>query len=233
MSKRADKIAQNRKQKRQRRMIALFMIIGGALIIAALLIWPSLNTAQSPVIIPPAHEFPLAEGTSLGSPDALVVIEDYSDFLCSHCRDFDQHTLPLIIENYVASGQVRIEFRQFPILGSGSTTAANASLCAAEQDHFWPYADLLFANQSTVGAGGFSSARLLAFAEALNLDRDQFSSCLDEGRFNARVGAEYAAGTDSGVNSTPTFFINGEKLVGAAPFADFQQAIDSALQLAE
>ncbi|MEJ2549720.1 MAG: DsbA family protein [Anaerolineales bacterium] len=229
MSKRADKIAQNRKQRSQRRLIGLFMIIGGALIIAALLIWPSLNATQD-INVPAAREYPFADGTSLGSPDAPVVIEDYSDFLCSHCRDFDQSTLPQIIANYVSTGQVRIEFRQFPILGSGSTVAANASLCAAEQNRFWQYTDLLFANQT---AANFSSARLIAFAESLNLDRDQFSSCLDEGRYNTRVDAEFTAGRDRGVNSTPTFFINGQELVGAAPYVDFQQVIDSALQLAD
>ncbi len=235
MSKRAEMIARRQRQKLQRRLIALVMIIGAALVIAALLIGPGLNATRSAadIVVPEPREFTLAEGTSLGSPDAPVVIEDYSDFQCSHCKNFHENTLPQIIENYVATGQVRVEFRQYPFLGQESKDAANASLCAAEQDRFWEYASLLFANQGSIDARWFSSARLLAFAETLNLDQEQFSSCLDEGRFDTRIEAEYTAGTDMGVNSTPTFFINGQKLVGAAPFADFQLAIDSALQLAD
>lgn len=229
MSKRKEVIARRRRQKRQRLLIMVVVVVGLAFTFTALLIWPSLNNGKE-IIIPENRALPFAEGTSLGRADAPVVIEDYSDFQCSHCRNFHQNTLPQIIDNYVATGQVRFEFRQYPFLGQESTTAANASLCAAEQGHFWEYADLLFANQAGIDSRAFSTKRLRAFAEILELDQDQFSICLEVGRYNAEVGAEFSAGTSNGVNSTPTFLINGQALVGAAPYADFQFTIEAALQ---
>ncbi len=231
MSKRAKMIARRRRQKRQRRLITAIIVIGVTAAIAALLIGPG-SDSLGEIILPEKRTFPFAEGTSLGSLDAPVVIEEYSDFQCVYCRDFHQETLPQIIATYIANGQVRFEFRQFPILGRESSAAANASLCAAEQNHFWEYADLLFANQADVGSGTFSSARLLAFAETLDLNQDEFSSCVNEGRYNSRVGAELTTANANGVQSPTTFFINGEIIEGPEPpsIADFQLAIESALQ---
>jgi protein-disulfide isomerase len=231
MSKRTKMIARRRRQKRQRLLISAIVVIGAAVAIGALLIRPGSDTSVE-MTIPESRTFPLVDGTSLGNPDAPVVIEEYSDFQCIYCRDFHQNTLEQIIDTYIATEQVRFEFHQFPILSNESVAAANASLCAAEQDRFWEYADLLFANQVEVGSGAFSSDRLLAFAETLDLDQDEFSRCVHEGRYASKVGMEYAAANTKGVNSPTTFFINGEIIHGPEPppFADFQLAIESALQ---
>lgn len=229
MSKRKEIVARRRRQRQQRLLITLIIIIGIALTFTALLILPNLNSTNE-IVIPENHEFPYVDGTSLGRADAPVLIEDYSDFQCSHCRRFHQQTLPKIINDYIAAGQVRFEFRQYPFMGRESTAAANASLCAAEQGQFWEFADLLFANQAGIDSRAFSTTRLRAFAEILNLDQDQFSSCLDEERYNAELAADIAAATSNSVNSTPTFLINGQALVGAAPYADFQFEIETALE---
>ncbi len=231
MSKRAKMIARRRRQKRQRRLISAIIAVGAVVAIAALLIRPG-SDPNGEIIIPEKRTLPFVEGTSLGRLDAAVVIEEYSDFQCVYCRYFHENILPQIIATYIANGQVRYEYRQFPILGSESNTAANASLCAAEQDRFWEYADLLFANQADVGSGTFSSTRLLAFAETLDLDQNEFSSCVNEERYNSKVEAESAAAIANGVKSPTTFFINGEIIQGPEPppFADFQLEIESALQ---
>ena len=228
MSKRTEIIARRRRQKRQRYLTSTVVVAVIAVTFAALLIQPSSENDRE-IIIPEPRTFPLEDDTSLGNPDAPVVIQNYSDFQCSHCGNFHRDTLPQIIEHYVVTGQVRFEFRQLPFLGRESLAAANASLCAAEQDRFWEYSDILFTNQARIDSGAFSSARLLAYAETLDLNLDQFSSCLDEGHYNTRAGDELASGNASGINSTPSFLINGELLVGAAPFTDFQLTIESAL----
>jgi len=228
MSKRAEMIARRRRQKRQGFLTSTVIVVGLAVAIAALTLRSDLDKEKE-IIISEPQTFPYEDDTSLGKTDAPVVIQGFSDFQCSHCRNFHRDTLPLIIENYVVSGQVRFEFRQFPFLGTESLAAANASLCAAEQDRFWGYSELLFANQANIDRNAFSSARLRAFAEALELNMDQFSSCLDEGRYHDKVDDELASGKAGGINSTPSFLINGQLLVGAAPFTDFQLAIESAL----
>ncbi len=231
MSKRGKMIARRRRQKHQRRLISAIIVVGAVIAIAALIIRPG-SDPNGEIIIPEKRTLPFVEGTSLGSQDAPVVIEEYSDFQCVYCRYFHENMLPQIIATYIANGQVRYEYRQFAILGRESNAAANASLCAAEQDRFWEYADLLFANQTDVDSGTFSSARLLAFAETLDLDQNEFLSCVSEGRYTSRVEAESAAAIANGVKSPTTFIINGNIIQGPEPpsLADFQLEIESALQ---
>lgn len=231
MSKRAEIRERRRKERQKRRLISISLVVGVALIFTAILIWPNFAPIGD-IAIPDSREFPMIEGVALGAPDAPVVIENYSDFQCSFCRLFHQTTLNQIVDTYVATGQVRIVFRQFPRLGQESVNASNASLCAAEQGKFWEYAEILFANQTGVEARNFTSRRLLAYAETIGLDADQFSSCLREERYNADIGADLQKGIEAGVTSTPSFLINGELLVGAQPFEQFQALIDAALEQA-
>ncbi|NIS83152.1 MAG: thioredoxin domain-containing protein [Anaerolineales bacterium] len=231
MSKRQEIRERRRREQRQRRMITLGIIVGVALIFTALLIWPNFAPIGD-IVIPPAREFPQADGVVFGDPDAPVLIEDYSDFQCSFCRQFHETTLNQIVSTYVVNGQVQFAFRQYPFLGEESLMAANASLCAAEQNKFWEYADILFANQTGVNARVYTSRRLDAFAEAIGLEVNQFSACLKEKRYEAQVQSDYADGRANGVQSTPSFFINGEALVGAVEFPAFQNLIDAALEQA-
>lgn len=231
MSKREEIRQRRRKERQQRRLMTISIVVGAALIFTAILIWPNFAPIGD-IVIPDNREFPMSEGVTFGDPDAPVLIEDYSDFQCSFCRQFHQTTLTQIVNSYVATGQVRFAFRQFPFLGDESVNASNASLCAAEQDRFWEYAEILFANQTGVEARNFTARRLSAFAETIGLDIDQFSSCLNEERYADDIRAEAQAGIEAGVNSTPSFLINGELVVGAVPFEEFQSRIEAALEQA-
>ena len=91
------------------------------------------------------------EGRLLGNPDAPVRIVAYEDFSCSHCGDFNRDTKPLLDEEYVSQGVVSIEFRHLVLLGPDSLSAHAASECAAEQNLFWPYHDVLFQRQGRAG----------------------------------------------------------------------------------
>lgn len=127
---------------------------------------------------------------------------------------------------------VRFEYKNFAFLGSESIQAAAAAACANEQDQFWPYHDILFANQRGENQGAFRDDALKAFAAALELDEIAFNDCLDSGRYVAEVQAETAAGRERGVRSTPTLFFNGEKIEGAIPFEQLQIYIEAALTAA-
>ena len=133
------------------------------------------------------------------------------------------------METYADTGLVRFEYHHFAILGNESQRAAEASECALEQDAFWPYHDVIFANQRGENMGAFSEGNLLSFAEALELDTAAFESCLDSDRYAAEVRADSASGQERGVSSTPTLFINGEMVQGAIPFDQLQARVEAAL----
>lgn len=117
---------------------------------------------------------------------------------------------------------VRIGFFHFAFLGPDSFTAAEASECAAEQDGFWDYRNQLFEGQSS----GVSTNTLVQFAENIGLDTVSFKDCLDAGRYKEIVEEQSAIGRQIGVQSTPTFIVNGQGIVGAQPYETFEQVID-------
>jgi protein-disulfide isomerase len=117
----------------------------------------------------------------------------------------------------------------FAFLGPESQSAAEASECAADQDAFWEYHDLLFDSQEGENRGAFNDENLKAFAEQLDLDTEQFNECLDSGKYTTLVQNETAAARQLGVQSTPAFVINGQAVIGAQPFDVFQQVIEQEL----
>jgi protein-disulfide isomerase len=110
--------------------------------------------------------------------------------------------------------------------------AAQASECAADQGKFWPYHDALFAAQNGENRGAFSVANLKKMAGNVGLEPDAFGSCLDSGKFKSAVEQEKASGESLGIKSTPTFFVNGQRIVGVQPYSVFKDAIERALQAA-
>ena len=186
---------------------------------------------------------PPVDGRLLGDPDAPVQLVAFEDFSCSHCGDFSRDAKPLIEAEYVTDGRVAIEFRHMAILGADSERAAAASECAADQNLFWPYHDVLFARQG--GQGWASDDNLKTFAREMNdafggsdLDLDAFDACVDSGEKLQLVrDATDEAGQSvvgaGGQPSTPTFFINDALAVqGARPSEDFREQIDAALAAA-
>jgi len=212
-------IREKRRRDRQRqRLITILVVVGVALVIAALLIAPSIRNSLVPVgdIIEVTPETrPMADGTAMGDPDAPVLIEVYEDFQCPACRIYSNEVEPLVTENHVANGEVYYVFRQYPFLddrapNKESDQAANASMCAAEQGRFWDYHDILFANWNGENQGSFSDKRLLAFAETLGLDTEAFTACFEENRYQDQIQADLAAGNAAGVQGTPSVLVNGE-----------------------
>ena len=228
MSKRAEMRRKRLRERRLRRLVVIFIFLGVALLITATIIWPNIAPIGD-IVIPQAISYPLADGNAIGDPNAPVVIEEFSDFQCSYCRTFHQTTGAQIIEQYAETGQVFFIFRNFVIIGRESLAAANGSMCAAEQGKFWEFADILFANQSGHDTGAFSDRRLEAYAESINLDTSLFRSCMRESRYQDQIQQDYQTGVSYGINSTPSFIINGKPVVGALTFSEFQAEIEAAL----
>lgn len=163
----------------------------------------------------------------MGREDAPVTIVEFSDFQCPYCGSFAATTGRQIIAQYVQTGKVRFGYIHFPFLGPASTLAAQASECAAEQDAFWDYHDLVFENQDSINA-----TRLKELAGDLGLNQQTFDACLDSGKYEAVVNSQGEFSQSIGVRSTPSFLINGQPLIGAQGFEVFRQVIEAELESA-
>ena len=230
---------QREKKQRQQRIVTILVLAGVAIIIAAFLIIPSIQRATAPVgafVTAVPHERPMVDGTTMGDPNAPVVLQVFEDFQCPSCRQYSQDIEPSVIDAYVATGKVRYEFHQYPFLDDSAATkesdqAANASMCASEQNRFWDYHDTVFANWNGENQGAYTDKRLVAFAEAIGLDMTEFNSCFESNKYKDQINADLNLGTQLGVTGTPSVFVNG-KIVkpGYIPsFQDIQQAVDAAL----
>ena len=161
----------------------------------------------------------------LGEENAPIVIVEFSDFFCTYCkRHFDQTFAPLL-ENY---GEfIRYVYRDFARLTPESTPAAAAAQCAFAQGKFWEFRAAFFDNQSELGYEFY-----LQTAEEYELDIEEYTACLDEGRYIDEVDIDGFDGQIAGIRGTPGFFINGKILSGAQPYSIFERMIQRELKKA-
>ncbi len=174
-------------------------------------------------IQPPRIEV-AASGPSLGPDDAPVTIVEFSDFQCPFCGRVEP-TVREVLERYPE--QVRLVFRHFPLdsIHPRARAAAVASVCAADQGHFWQYHERLFANQRALG-----DRDLIRYAGELDLDLENFRACTQADEARATVQGDLEAGQAAGVSGTPAFFVNGILLSGAKPVVSFAELIDRELE---
>lgn len=164
-----------------------------------------------------------------GQPGAAVTIYEMSDFQCPYCREFALTTLPIIEREYVRPGKVRIVYVNLPLtnLHANAAAAAVAGLCAARQHKFWPMHDLLFQRQDMWAKLAAPRPYFLALGDTLRLERGQFADCLVSAAAAREVEADGRRAERAGARSTPTFYIEGGLLEGAAPVAVFRTVLDS------
>jgi protein-disulfide isomerase len=168
----------------------------------------------------------------LGDPNASVTVVEYADFQCPYCERFFSDAGTKIREQYVKTGKVKMIYRDFSFLGPESTASAEAAECAKDQGKFWAYHDAIY-NTEAVDAkennGNLNRSLFLGLAKNLKLDTDAFTSCMDSNKYTSVVTKSTTDAQALGVSSTPTIFVNGQKILGAQPFSVFQAAIDQAL----
>ncbi len=175
------------------------------------------------VLLAPPRAEVQAVGPSRGSITAPVTIVEFSDFECPFCSRASA-TMKKIEESY--GSRVRIVFRDFPLASHrGAPRAAEAAHCAEEQGKFWEMHDRLYSK----GGGTLTDADLRRFAGEAGLDGQKFGTCLDSGKYTETWKTSQAEGMRIGVGSTPTFFINGRMIPGAAPYEIFAAMIDEEL----
>ena len=118
----------------------------------------------------------------------------------------------------------------FAFLGPESFTAAEASECAADQDEFWAFHDLVYEAQQIKTVDALDSESLKKFAFEIGLDTDEFNECLDSGKYTDIIRTQTSTAQSLGVHSTPAFLINGIPILGAQPFENFQEIIEQELE---
>lgn len=154
---------------------------------------------------------------ALGREDAPVTIMEFSDFRCGHCQDFNQHELESLLKDYVATGKARYVAHYYSF--SQSLDLAEAGMCAAEQGRYFAFEHALFAGKTIEQA---------AQAAAIP-DREAFRACRQSHRYRATLLDDAIPNAEQmGVEATPTFFVNGQKVLGNRP-AEIRRLIEAAL----
>ena len=165
----------------------------------------------------------LGDAPVKGSASATVTLIEFSDFQCPFCSRVNP-TLKQIEDEY--KGKVKIAFRNLPLpFHDKAHLAAEAALAAHEQGKFWPMHDKLFANQQALDRPSLDK-----YAQELGLNMSKFTAALDSGKFKDKVDQDAKEGGSFGATGTPTFFINGTRLVGAQPVDKFKAVIDAELK---
>lgn len=183
-------------------------------------------TLQPPQIYRPAS---LDDERELGSPSAPLLLEVWSDYQCPVCGRFAREYMPLLVAEFVVPGTLRIVDQSIDILGTGdpseSLLSATAADCAGKQGRYWAYHDWLFSNQAGENRGAFNRDSMLAIATNLGVDMTAFESCLDSFAAEAEVRGRTDAARAAGIASTPTFVVNGQRIVGLVAYEVLAGAI--------
>ena len=168
---------------------------------------------------------------SEGNENAKVTLVEFTDYQCPFCkRHFDQTESQLQTE-YIKTGKVRWIVRDLPLsFHQNAHAAAEAARCAGDQNKYKAMHDKLFETQTAWGESATAPTVFAGYATGMGLNGTSFSQCLSSGKYKAAVDADLALASQIGANGTPTFYINGQPLVGAQPFSAFKALIDAELK---
>jgi protein-disulfide isomerase len=160
---------------------------------------------------------------SIGKADAPVTIVEYASMTCPHCASFHNTVLPALKEKYIDTGKVRLVFREF-LLDERGALAAMVARCAGG-DRSLPLISVLFSKQEDwAPAKGDFLQKLFTYAQQAGFTRQSFDRCRQDEKLLKDLIAQRERGVGFGVNSTPTFFLNGKK-VAATTIEDFDKAL--------
>jgi protein-disulfide isomerase len=146
----------------------------------------------------------LASRPSVGDPDAAVILIEFSDFQCPHCRKHTLETFPLLLTEWVETGLVYYVFRDYPVDTAHpfARPAAEAGRCAAEQGRHVEFRRHLYENSKVL-----QPVFLPEHAKAVGLDVDDFERCIESERYAAEVEADLTLARDLGIRGTPSFLV--------------------------
>jgi protein-disulfide isomerase len=204
-------------EKRRKRVIWTTVIALFGVALAGMIGWMLFLSQRASEVHTPANAN--AQGNAIVTGSGPVVVEDYIDFICPHCRTFHDDT-DAAIKQLVADN--KITFVQHPVAyldrfssNKYSTRASAASACASDGGKFSEYVDVLFANQPPEGGTGPTDAQLIELGRSIGLD-GSFEECVKSKRYVAWAGKVSDDATEAGITGTPTVFVNGKKIAGGS-----------------
>ncbi len=187
-------------------------------LVVVALIWSAAATASDAVL----------QEHALGADDAPVTMIEFSSLTCPHCADFHAETLPKIKEQYIDTGKLRLVYRDYP-LDPLATAAAMLPHCVAPERYFG-LLETLFRSQSSWARSEHPAAELERLARFAGLSSADFQACLNNSDLLQAIQQRAEAGRrEYSITSTPTFIINGQRIVGATDFEEFQKVIEQKL----
>ena len=169
------------------------------------------------------YDIPTENSYALGPADAPITIVEFSDYQCPFCRRWHAEVYEPLLAAY--PGKIRLVYRNLPLtsIHPDALGAAEAAMCAGEQDVYWKYHDKLFSSES------LGNSVYLQYAQELGLNVPAFEACLNDHKYQKTIESDSDFAINLGIRSTPTFFINGLAVVGAQPLDVFKQVIDKEL----
>jgi protein-disulfide isomerase len=188
-------------------------------------------TAQAPQ---QSIKLNISGAPALGQSDASVVMAMYTDYECPFCRRFDIQTFPEIRKQFIVPGKLKFVVIDAPLDShANARKAAEATKCAADQNHYWDFREKL-----SIANEPLDTARLKSYANEIGLDGAGFDQCMSSGKYSKMVADSVVEASRQGVSGTPTFVIGIEKggvvegvhIVGAQPYAVFEQKLNEYLE---
>jgi len=170
------------------------------------------------------------KGLTLGNANAPVRVLEFADLQCPFCRDYSLGVMPGLVQKYVRTGKVRMEFHALAFIGPDSVRAARVAEAAGRQNKLWNVADLAYHNQGAENSGWATDGKLRSIAAAVpGLDVNQVFAARDSAAVTAQLKAASDLATRSGVNETPTFLVGRGSSLKAVDAAGLPAAIKAAV----
>lgn len=168
----------------------------------------------------------------LGAEVSKVVVIDFSDYQCPFCKKFYTNIYPDFKKDFLDTKKVKYVYRDFPLnIHPPANNAAQAAECARDQNKYWEMHDLLFEKQSEWPASENLNETLIGYAVELGLNKNTFSTCLNDGKYAEEVQIDRSDAIAAGAKGTPTLFINGQIIRGVPQsYESFKALIESELE---
>ncbi len=215
-------------------LIVLFTIFLIFATIVGFMTWKIIKQIQSGEYVPADYTVPqiseeklkIIEGTEMnywtGSENPLVTIVEFSDFNCPLCKNSAQK-IRSIVEEY--KNEVKLIFRDFPVISDESMNLAMLARCAGEQGKFWKMHDYLFLNQDKI-----NFENLKSLAKIIKLRDLQFKECFEDKKYLNHISKDIVDAQYLELRGTPTWFIDGNEIAGDISYENFKTLIESLIQ---
>lgn len=201
-------------------VVTLILVVGAAFIMGGSSSQTQNQLADPKILV-------REDSNKIATSSAKVTLVEFGDYQCPACKAAEPIIKQLLNDE---KGKINFVFRSFSFLGPESTWAAEAAECAVPEGKFWDYHNYLYEHQGAENSGVFSKEKLENFAAILNLNTEQFKFCLETDKYSQKVAGDLADGKELGVNSTPTFFLNGEKMVGVSSYSDLKSKVEAVIR---